>query len=127
MDVSILLARIIGVTFTVLYGGFLLNRKFYNYESLSKQPFLLLLSGLIALILGQIILLMHPAWTPDWRSIITFIGWLLTFSGVLRLLAPKSVLKMGHFLSKRPEVVYSLSTICFIIGLYLTYIGYLAL
>lgn len=126
MDLSIFLARLVGVTMVVLYGGFLLNRKFYNYESIAKQPFVLLLSGIVALVFGQLLIMVHPVWTADWKVIITLFGWLLFISGILRLIFPRLVLRLADYFSRHPGLVTVLSLLFLLLGLYLVYIGYVA-
>ncbi len=125
MDITIYLARIIGISFIFLYGGFLLNNKYYfkHLDSLVKHPFLILMSGLLSLVLGLIILQFHSAWTADWRSLITFVAWLLVLSGIIRLLFPKYVLKIFDAIHSKISLINILTTIFFFIGVYLTYKG----
>lgn len=126
MDISIYLARIIGITFILLYGGFLLNNKYYlsHIGSLSKQPFIILLSGLLSLVFGLIILQLHSSWTADWRSLITVIGWLFILSGVMRLLFPNFVMRSAESIHKHISFLNTSTMIMFLIGIYLAYIGF---
>jgi hypothetical protein len=48
-------------------------------------------SGILALIAGLYILNVHNAWTPDWRSAVTAVGWFLTCVGTFRIIAPHFV------------------------------------
>jgi hypothetical protein len=46
-------------------------------------------SGILALVAGLYILNVHNAWTPDWRSAVTAVGWFLTCVGTFRIIAPQ--------------------------------------
>jgi hypothetical protein len=126
MDITIYLARIIGISFIVLYGGFLLNNKYYlnHIGSLAKQPFMIMLSGLLSLVFGLIILQLYSDWTSDWRSLITAVAWLLVLSGVMRLLFPSILLKVFDSIHKHISFINSSTLIMFLIGVYLTFIGF---
>jgi len=51
------------------------------------------IAGLIlaSLVAGLAILNVHHAWTRDWRSLITAIGWIMTLAGVYRIIGPQFV------------------------------------
>jgi len=90
METSVLLARIIGPLFILIGVGVLLNRKHYAAMAthfLSNAE-LYYFSGALAFILGIVMVLYHNIWTADWRVIITIIGWLSLFKGVVRILSP---------------------------------------
>ncbi|MBS0249064.1 MAG: hypothetical protein JSR61_20810 [Proteobacteria bacterium] len=93
MHTSYFLARLIGPVQAVLAIGVLANRDVYR--EVARQALgngaLVSLSGILALTGGLAILNAHPRWTPDWRSLITFLGWLLCTVGVFRIFAPDLV------------------------------------
>lgn len=127
MDISVLLARVIGITFIVMYAGLLLNFKLYRrfVTSITEHPVILFLSGFISLVLGLLIIQVHNIWVFDWQGIITFLGWLLVFGGICRILFPQFVLKMSKKLFESvPEFLQFLSAILCLLGLYLVYVGF---
>lgn len=128
MGISIFLARFLGLLFVILYGSFLLNPVFYRrlVQDISRQPLSLLLSGVISLILGLSVTLIHNIWTPDWRGLITFLGWLFLFSGIMRLAFPQVVIKMTQRMLEKGHDFF-LNAVVFVmllVGVYLTYIGF---
>lgn len=129
MDTSHLLARVLGMTFIVMYGGLLINHKFYRriFQKLPQEELGLLLSGFIALIIGLLIIQVHSIWTFDWRGLITLFGWLIFLQGVVRILFPEQVLRLAQKIvnSKNSLFLTSASIIMFLIGLYLAYHGFM--
>jgi hypothetical protein len=126
MDISHLLARLFGVMMIVLFGGILLNQKFYSrlWQDISHHPFSLLISGFITLLLGLIVLQVHHIWVADWRGLITLLGWFFVLTGAVRILLPEMVLKIGQKIIKQPLAIISTASVMFLIGLYLTYMGF---
>lgn len=127
MDISHLLARILGIMMIVLYGGFLINQKFYQQigKDMVKNPIFLLLSGFISLLCGLLIIQIHPFWVLNWTILITLLGWILILNGICRLVFPEHVLKLSHKLMDRHlAFVNGGAVVMFLIGLYLSYIGF---
>lgn len=128
MDISHILARIFGVVFIVMYGGMILNHRYYRevYGQIIQQPIILFLSGFIGLVLGVVTLEIHPIWVFDWRLIITLIGALMTLQGIIRIFFPKQVLSLAKGLLKEENyniLIYLFGSF-FILGLYLLYLSF---
>ncbi|MBS0534962.1 MAG: hypothetical protein JSR72_12970 [Proteobacteria bacterium] len=87
------LARLIGPVQLVLGIGVLVNREIYKEvtRQLIANSALVSISGILGLTAGLAILNAHSRWTPDWRSLITFLGWFLLTIGVFRIFAPDLV------------------------------------
>ena len=97
MQTSQAIARLAGPVLCAVGLGMLINRMNYRVlagQALATYPFIYL-SGLLALIAGLAILNLHSAWTSDWRSLITALGWLLSGVGVFRIVAPQFVVFVG--------------------------------
>lgn len=129
MDTSILLARVFGITMIVIYLGVLLNQKIYHrfWQNLQQQPVVLFLTGFIALVAGLLVIQVHNIWIADWKCIITILGWLMILSGALRILFPEIALKMVSkvFGGKNHMWPNILSGLMLIIGIYLTFEGFI--
>ena len=107
MDVSLLLARLMGPLFLVAGAGVLLNREHYRHMigSFLTDAALYYFSGALALIAGVAILLFHNLWVADWRVAITVIGWLSLLKGLLRLLFPQAGRRYAGLLESRAMVL----------------------
>ncbi|MBI2707134.1 MAG: hypothetical protein HYX35_02310 [Proteobacteria bacterium] len=76
MKLSLFLAKVLGLYMTVLSIGLLIHAKKMKsilMDSMDSPP-LLLVSGVIALIVGLLIVISHNMWASDWRVLITIIG-----------------------------------------------------
>jgi hypothetical protein len=126
MDLSNQLAQLFGIIMTILYGGVLLNQKYYRrlWDNLHHEPLGVLLSGFIPLLLGVLIVQLHNVWSMDWKGLITLLGWIMGINGAFRILFPNTVIKASHSLSKYLPMVNISAAILCLIGIYLIYMGF---
>jgi hypothetical protein len=128
MPTSIYLAKLIGPTLLVIGLGMLLNRDGYRATAneFLKSRALIYIAGLLALVPGIAIVLAHNLWVYDWRLIITLFGWLALIGGVLRILAPQQVVKIGKRAAANQSYMMGASLVVTVLGLVLSYYGYFA-
>lgn len=129
MDISIFLARVMGISMILLYGSVLKNMRLYSSfeKSISEHPILLIISGFWGVVLGLLIIQGHNIWAFDWRVIITLLGWVLLISGAFRLIFPELALKLSEKAMRLPAI--AMNSICIflcLIGLFLTYKGFVS-
>jgi uncharacterized protein YjeT (DUF2065 family) len=128
MDASILLARILGIAFIVCYASILINPKIYRRMSqeVVEQSLATFISGFCALILGLLILQFHSIWEWNWKGLITFFGWLTFIKGSLLILFPQALAYVSQkvYTSRNQTALRMMATLMFLIGVYLTYIGF---
>ncbi|OGH73479.1 MAG: hypothetical protein A3C90_03690 [Candidatus Magasanikbacteria bacterium RIFCSPHIGHO2_02_FULL_51_14] len=126
MDLSIFLAKVVGLYLLIIGLGMLINRK--EFEPLIRQAMkdklLIFLSGTMALLLGLLVVLSHNVWTPDWRGLITLLGWLTLLKGLMRVLLPTIGEQMRDAVMKSKNVLTVMATILAFVGLYLSIVGY---
>lgn len=125
MELSIFLAKVIGLLLMLVAVTLLVNRK--NVDLLFdiyRHPAAVLLTGILDTVLGIVFVLGHNVWTLDFRGIITVIGWILLVRGVGRILFPSRVTHMLEKFKKMQSVVAPLLIFVFLIGAYLAYIGF---
>jgi uncharacterized membrane protein HdeD (DUF308 family) len=125
MEISYLLARILGITLIVLFSAVLINQDFYKgmWHDVTKHPISLVLSGIILLICGLIIINVHNIWHANWQGLITLIGWLFTLAGISRIVIPNVILRFARRMEN--NITFNLlSVIMLLIGIYLTYMGF---
>jgi len=126
MEPSLFLTRLLGVVTTVASVSLLLNRKFYAHavRKYIKDQGFLLLSGLLALVAGTSILLLHPTWS-GWQMLIPLIGVFALLKGAALLLFPESMISLTKSLTKKSTWV-SFAIIDLVFGLFFLYQGFLA-
>lgn len=91
---------------------------------LSDSP-LILVSGVLAMTAGLAIVNTHNIWILDWPVIITFFGWALVIGGAIRVISPRLVDIVGSAMMKFDSMARIAGVFWVILGLFLTYKGYL--
>ncbi len=129
MQTSIFLAKLMGPLMVVMTAAILLNREHFKkaIEEGINSPISLLIAGSLTLVTGLAIVNTHNVWAFDWRVIITVFGWLAIVGGVIRIALPKLVHTIGEkALESWSSYQIFPVTLFGLLGLYLTYQGYLA-
>ena len=77
MELSVFLAKVLGLYLVIVAPAALLNRKHFPrlIKEFSDSLAMVVLSGFVALVLGLLLVVSHNVWTADWRVIITLLGW----------------------------------------------------
>ncbi len=127
MQTSNFLARLIGPILLVLGLSLALNHATYTEMSrvFVATRSLVYLAGTAALTAGLAILLSHNVWAPDWRVIITLLGWVATLAGITRLLFPDWVQHVGPGMLASETPIAITGLVWIVLGAILAYVGYL--
>ncbi|WP_193368592.1 hypothetical protein [Pelagibius marinus] len=125
MDVSILLARLIGPLYLAVGVGLLLNQGYYRemLRSLPSGGILYYLSGAMALVFGVAVLLFHNLWVADWRVILTILGWLGVAKGILLLVFPQAAIRFTAW-TARSSLLFASAILALLLGNWFCYVGY---
>lgn len=128
MEVSIVLARIIGVYGIVAGLALIKNKALYAdaVKRFRKKPETVSLLSFTTLLVGLVLLTLHRAWRADWTVIITLIGWLTVAKGVINVVFPDiAVSIMKGF--KKTDAWFTLGGLLWMgIGAVLLYQGFFA-
>lgn len=125
MELSVLLAKVIGLLLMLIAGALLVNRK--NIDLLFdiySHPEAVFLTGILEIVLGILFVLNHNIWTPDFKVVITFVGWILLARGVGRIFYPSRVTDMLKRFKKLQSILTPLLIFVFLVGAYLAYMGF---
>jgi hypothetical protein len=90
-----------------------------------KSPLFIWFSGALLLFAGLLIIALHQYWSSTAAVVISLFGWVLAVRGVVLLAVPKLYERVGTAL-EAVSVVRSLFGVLVAIGLYLTYVGWIA-
>jgi uncharacterized membrane protein HdeD (DUF308 family) len=125
MGTSLLLAKLLGLTYLVVGVGILLNKSHYHSVILGvmRDHVLLYLGGVTSFIVGVVIVMFHNSWVADWTILITLVGWLATVKGVILIVSPKSMNDLAQFWLKRLQLA---GIVCVCLGLLFGYYGFIA-
>lgn len=130
MTTSTLIARLMGPVLLAIGIGVALGLGVEGDTSsaLMKEfigsKALIYITGLLALVAGLAIVNAHNLWEPDWRVIITILGWLAIVRGVASLLFPANVQAMGDHMLASSVGLLAAAAITVALGAVLTFMGY---
>ena len=127
MELSIFLAKVLGLYFLIVSLGMIFNAGRFKplIIDLIKSPALMFLTGFLALIIGILLVVSHNIWTADWRVVITILAWLSLIKGTIRIMVPQFAVKTIKKCTENNISYYISGLITLGIGLFLIYHGYL--
>ncbi|TBN04338.1 hypothetical protein EYD45_06885 [Hyunsoonleella flava] len=123
MNSSMFLAKFWGWYLIIFFLILSLNPKRIKqiFNDLNDEKFLLTTS-FVAIIVGLLNILFHNIWEANWKFIITAIGWISLFIGLLLFVFPKRTIAFLTFINvKLVQLIYML---LFFIGLFLLNMAY---
>ena len=128
METSIFIAKILGPCCVIVALGILLNQKVYTkvIEDFCKNAALVYLGGIMALIIGIVVVLAHNVWVASWPVIITVYGWGGIIKGVWLIVFPNTMSQFMQMYQKKAAFLVTHSVLVLIIGASLTFFGYFA-
>jgi hypothetical protein len=123
MDNSIFLAKFWGWYLIIFFFILSFNPKRIKqiFNDLNDEKFLII-SSFIAIIVGLLNILFHNIWQPNWKLLITLIGWISLFIGLSLFIFPKRTVALLEFVNiKLVQLIY---TLLFFTGLFLLNLVY---
>jgi hypothetical protein len=128
METSVLLAKILGPYCVIVAIGLMFNLKFYQrmIEDFFKNTALIYLGGVMALIIGIVLVLFHNIWVAGWPVIITIFGWGGLIKGIWLIIFPNALGKLTQVYQKKPLLLRAHMVIVLIFGILLTLKAYFA-
>lgn len=119
------LAKLYGAVFLAMGLGILFNSAYYKktFEEMLKDKTYIFLGGIMALIIGLVMVLKHNVWESSWVVIITLFGWIGLVKGVSLLVFPSVAGSFKPwFYNKSFLMVLGVGTV--ILGAVLSYFGW---
>jgi len=91
MQTSIFIAQLLGPMFVVVGVALLAKPQMFRtiLQEFIRSSTLLYLAGFIGLLGGMAMVLAHNVWVPNWRLIITLIGWITIVRAVITIFQPQ--------------------------------------
>lgn len=126
MDISIFLAKALGLYLVIISIGMLINTVRFTsvLNDVIDNPSLILFSGIFALIFGILLVLSHNIWQADWRIVITIIAWLSLAKGIIRIIFPQIAFGSIRYFSQNKIAYYICGAITLLLGIFLCYFGF---
>jgi uncharacterized membrane protein len=130
MTKSKYIARLMGPVLLLVALGMVIGllHEGESYSNLLKEFIgsraLIFISGVLALVAGVAIVNAHNLWVPDWRVIVTVLGWLLVVRGVINLVFPVWAQTLGDRMVASHSGSVAGAAIAFVLGAVLCIMGY---
>ena len=125
MDLSLFLAKFFGIYFLIMGSLWALRRDVFlvAIDEFFASRSMMFFSGVAALSVGIAMAIAHSVWEPNWRGLISAIGYLSLIKGVARIGFPEMPRKAGAALASG-QTSYMWAGLCILLGTYLTWAGF---
>ena len=126
MERSRFIAKLIGPICIAGGAGMLFNTAVFKamFERGLHDHLLIYVAGLLALTSGLAILALHNKWECNWTVIITLFGWVATIGGIVRMVAPQLIERIGERIIAHPNFFVIDGWIAVLLGVLLSYFAY---
>lgn len=125
MELSVLIARIIGIVYLSFGLGLIFSNKYYKREviNLYDNASYVLFIGILASVIGFLIISYHNIWDWNWRVLVTIYGWLALIEGILVLIFPRFLSWVKPIM--KPKIIdWVITPFSILLGLVFIYFGF---
>jgi len=122
--------QLFGLIYTAVGLGGLLTKTDYTQkllEEFATSPALLYLSGMMATVVGFLLVIFHNIWTLDWSVIITAFGWIALVKGLVLMALPEMYGKIFGFMRQRTTFLKVYSVFVLLLGIFFLVLGFVVL
>lgn len=126
MEISIFLAKIIGI-YLIIDGlsAITMHKELIPVVSEIRNKTFFLGWGVFATIIGLLIVVSHNLWVAPYQIVISMIGWFVFIKGVLILFLPVKILEEVISRLNKPVFYKAAGLVSILVGLWLTYHGFI--
>lgn len=124
MELSFFLAKLLGIFMLIIAAAWIVRK---DQVDISIKDFLssrgtILFAGAMNILFGLAIAIGHPIWQLNFRGLITLLGYLIIFQGIMRFAFAEKIQKNAlEIMSKGYWVIIG---ILIVLGGFLTYSGF---
>lgn len=125
METSIYLAKLMGPIYLVVAVGILFNQDHFRAAArdVAASPALFYLSGVLALVIGGLIVLLNNVW-QGWPIVITLVGCAAIAKGVVRTALPTQAMSWVGKVTANANMTMAAGLVALALGAFLTAMGY---
>jgi cytochrome bd-type quinol oxidase subunit 2 len=126
MPSSKTIAGLIGPTLIAIAVALSVNLESFPApaESVSRDPLLIFVSGVLMFIAGLAIVRVHNRWEADWTVLVTVLGWIALIGGLARTMFPIELAAMATKFSQDTGLIAAEAVVLLVVGAFLSYKGY---
>jgi hypothetical protein len=106
--------------------GMIFNREFYKkmFGDFVGNASILYLGGVMALVVGFLLVTFHNTWAACPSTIITVLGWLALIKGIVILVQPKALISLTKALVASDKFMTIEMVLVIVIGILFSYFGW---
>jgi len=118
--------QVLGIMYLAVGIGIITSRDFYNkiFEGFMDSPPAFYLGGLVALVIGYLLIAFHNIWVKDWPVIITIIGWIALIKGILLIAFPKVSINISRCFIGTKKILTIWAIVAIILGVLCCWLGF---
>ena len=118
--------QILGIIYLTIGIGITVNPGFYKklITNFTENPPAIYLSGIVALVIGCLLVTFHNFWTKDWSVIITIFGWAAFIKGLFLIMLPKVSIKVGNTFKEMKKFLKVWGIVVAVVGALLALLGF---
>ncbi len=122
MDISAIIAQVLGILFVLVGLSMIFNSKAAAsaIEESVQNKGILWLWGFLAVLIGAVVVVLNNAWTSGLPLLITILGWIALVKGVFILSCPKAAVSLYKRFNKSGTLMLC-GIIALVFGLILLY------
>ena len=122
MDISIVIAQVLGIFFVVVGVAMVIGSKAVvaAIEHSVENKGILFVWGMLALLIGAVIVVLNDVWTSGLTLLVTILGWLALIKGAFILFFPDAAASLYKKFNKSGMIMFC-GVVAFVIGLVLLY------
>ena len=126
MTTSKMIAALMGPTLVAMAAAMLLNLGSLPAltEEISREPVLILVSGVLMFVAGLAIVRVHNRWAAEWPMFVTILGWLALLGGLVRMLFPIQLASIVARVGQSTGLISVPLLVLLAVGAFLSYKGY---
>lgn len=126
MENTFLIAKFMGPPMIAAGFAMLVSRQGMRavFDDFMESPALIFTAGFMAMLIGLAILIFHNHWVAGWPVIITVYGWMALVAGIVRMVAPGVVRKMGAAFMKNDAMLVIAAVMNMGLGAFLSMMGF---
>jgi hypothetical protein len=128
VELSLFLAKLLGIYCLISFILLVTQKEqmMQGVKAFCTNLPIIMFSGALSLLAGLAILIGHPIWAWEWPLLITLLGLLMVLRGIYRLGFPASCSKCIQAFFTHKNSWAWISVISFVLGIFLTWHGFVA-
>lgn len=120
-ELTITIAKLIGPIYLAVGLGIFFSKEYYLkvYKDLENETLAVFMGGIASLVIGILILINHNIWDSFLASMVTLIGWLALLKGIMLLIFPRTVNRLGDKIAES-GIMKFVAFFAMVLGLYIS-------